>query len=451
MSARTARRERAAESDLLHDGVAVASSPWDPRTWLPRLTGWAIGEKHATYSFAAFRIVYGLIVLMVLVTNAADRAYVWGVGSKWLDLELGVNPYPWFFGILFPKDNPFLFDLSYGALAILAVLFTIGWRTRIVTPFLLLFWVSLSTNSNLVNNGGDTVMRITLLFAVFADLSQRFSVDAWLRDRRAARGLKPARRLVFSWWPSWLTSLLHNTALVLCAYQITLVYVRSASLKLQGPEWLNGTAPYYSVVLDNFRPFPLLSDLTFQVAFFVHVAGYIALFTQLLFPLLLLWRPSRIFALVAITGMHLSIALLLGLWPFSLAMIALDFLFIRDRTWLAGFAWGRRWLAAIGALRRSVAAGAGVGGGVAGASGVGVADVAGADAGADVDADAPQAEPVTVGSALTEDSDITGEAATAEPEAVGAGAGPSARGGSAEPRPGSRRFVHAKSSGDDTV
>jgi hypothetical protein len=41
--------------------------------------------------------------------------------------------------------------------------------------------------------------------------------------------------------------------------------------------------------------------------------------------------------------MHVMIGILLGLWPFSLAMIALDFLFVRDATWRQGLALLGRW------------------------------------------------------------------------------------------------------------
>ncbi|MGG7464755.1 HTTM domain-containing protein [Plantibacter sp. YIM 135347] len=457
MSARTARQARANESTSAANGSKplAPASRWDPRTWLPRLADWGLRAKHATYSFAVFRIIYGLVVLMVLVTNAADRHYIWGVGSQWLDLELGVNPYPAIFGFLFPKDNQFLFDLSYGVLAVLAILFTVGWRTRFVTPFLLLFWVSLSTNSNLVNNGGDTVMRITLLFAVFADLSQRFSVDDWLRKRRAERGLAPARSIRVPWWPSWAGTLLHNTALVLCGYQIALVYVRSATLKLQGPEWVNGTASYYSVILDNFRPFPMLSDLTFQLSFAVYVATFVALYTQLLFPVLLLWRPSRIFALIAISGMHLGIAILLGLWPFSLAMIALDFLFVRDSTWVAAFGWGRRTLGVLKAFRvPGDGSGAGSGSGSGSESEAGAEAEAGAESGAVPTADQPvgASAGVTVGGAGSAVEEPVGEHRDDNDVVSSDGAEPDRSrerhpvGASGAER---RRFVHRAQSLDD--
>jgi len=43
-----------------------------------------------------------------------------------------------------------------------------------------------------------------------------------------------------------------------------------------------------------------------------------------------------------IMGMHLGIGFFLGLWPFSLAMIAVDLVFIRDASWERAFAWSAR-------------------------------------------------------------------------------------------------------------
>jgi hypothetical protein len=69
------------------------------------------------------------------------------------------------------------------------------------------------------------------------------------------------------------------------------------------------------------------------------VATFLSVWVQLLFPVLVLWRPTRIVALGFTILMHLGIGLFLGLWPFSLAMIALDLLFVRDRTWVAAGRW----------------------------------------------------------------------------------------------------------------
>ncbi|MBF4617405.1 HTTM domain-containing protein [Clavibacter sp. VKM Ac-2873] len=346
-SARAARVRR-----LLQDRELLTALR-QPRGWPRGIATWMTEREHATFSFAALRITLGAVILLVLVTCFADRHYLWGVGSRFIDPEASRRGWLPIFTGLFSKTDATLFDLAYLVLVVLAALFTLGWRTRIVTPFLLLFWIGLSTNSTLLTNGGDTVLRLTLFFVLFADLSRHLSLDAVRRRRaleaaeagivrrRPARHVEAARTLVDR-IPRLVRVLLHNTALVLCGYQIMLVYVNSAILKLQGPEWRDGSATYYSLVIDGYRPWPWLSDLLAQATVGVVLASFVAVAFQGLFPLLILWRPTRVVALLVITGMHVMIGILLGLWPFSLAMIALDFLFVRDATWREGLALARR-------------------------------------------------------------------------------------------------------------
>ena len=301
-----------------------------PDLWT-RLTVWFVGAKHATVGFSLFRILFGVSMLIVLLPSFADRHYLWGAGSWWVEPEARRRGWWEPLRLLFPKDSAFWFDVAYAVLLGLAVIFILGWMTRWVTPVLLVLWVGLSTNTTLLTNGGDTLMRIALLFAVFASLSEHFSVDAWLRRRRAERGRAAVSRP--AWWPAWIGTWTHNTALVLCCYQILLVYLVSSILKLSGTEWLDGTALYYALALDEFRVLPGLSDILSESALLVMIGTWMALTVQLLFPVALLWRPSRYVAVVLITFTHLGIAVLLGLWPFSLAMIALDLLLIRDSSW----------------------------------------------------------------------------------------------------------------------
>ena len=309
-----------------------------PATLFARLSSWLTASQHATRSLSALRLIYGFSILAFLGTNLADRQYLWGVASGWVEPEAKRAGHFFLFRLLFSKDNAFLFDVSYAILAILALAFLVGWQTRVVTPFLLLFWVGLATNSAVLTNGGDTIMRIVLFFLIFANLSRHWSVDAWLRSRGIGYALRLPRRLRP---PGWATNALHNAALIVCGYQIMVVYVTSGIFKLQGEEWRNGTGFYYSLVLDVFRPFPGLSDLAWQVTVFVFVATFLSIWVQLLFPVLALWRPTRIVALVFLLGMHFGIGLFLGLWPFSLAMIGLDLLFVRDRSWERALAWAR--------------------------------------------------------------------------------------------------------------
>ncbi|NLP84281.1 HTTM domain-containing protein [Microbacterium sp. CFH 90308] len=309
----------------------------DPRTVWQRFVTWLTAAQRATVSFSLLRILFGLAMLIVLIPSMPDRHYLWGVGSWWVEPEASRRGWWEPLRLLFSKESMFWFDLAYAVLLVLVVLFLVGLKTRWVTPLLLIFWVGLSTNSTLLTNGGDTLMRIVLLFVIFANLSEHFSVDAWLRRRSAKRGRTP--RSGPAWLPRWLVNWAHNTVLILCVFQILLVYLVSSVLKLTGEEWLEGTAIYYALRIDEFRVFPMISDLVWQFTPAIVLGSWLALWVQLLLPILVIWRPTRYTAVALITGMHLGIAVLLSLWPFSLAMIALDLLLVRDASWRRVGAW----------------------------------------------------------------------------------------------------------------
>lgn len=288
---------------------------------------WLTCSQHHLRSFAVLRVLFGLGVVATVLPSVADRALLWGDASFWVDPEARRRGY-WTFDVLVPKEAPAVFDLMFFALVVLAVLFTLGLGTRIVLPVMLVLLLSVQANNPYVLNGGDTLTRLALLFMLFSNLSAHLSVDAVLRRRRAERGTGARSRI-----PPAVANAAHNVGLVLCCFQIIVVYAVSGVWKLSGAEWLDGTALFYALRLEAFHVQPMLSELLWQSGLIITVATYVALWTQTLFPLAVLWRPTRIVAVVALVFMHLGIAVLLGLWPFSLAMIALDMLFVRDGTW----------------------------------------------------------------------------------------------------------------------
>jgi hypothetical protein len=299
-----------------------------PNELFDRWLRWLTRAQHNLRSFAVLRILFGAGLLLTVVPSILDRSMIWGAASFWVDPEAKRRGY-FTFDLLLPKDNPIVFDIVFFGLIALILLFTIGFRTRVVTPVMLVLLVSLQSNNGYVLNGGDTLYRITLLFLVFANLSEHYSLDAWLRKRPAAR--RTTRR---RWVPAYISNAAHNAALVLCCFQIIVVYTVSGVWKLTGEEWPAGTALFYSLRIDAFMTYPAINELLWQSSLVIYVATFVALWAQTLFPIALLWRPSRIFVLVALVFMHSGIGILLGLWPFSLAMIALDMLFIRDKTWV---------------------------------------------------------------------------------------------------------------------
>lgn len=69
--------------------------------------------------------------------------------------------------------------------------------------------------------------------------------------------------------------------------------------------------------------------------------------------MLLLSKYTRYLSLVLLLGMHIGIGFFMGLWSFSLAMIALDMLFVRDSSWIEAGQWIRRTYATIRLILRS--------------------------------------------------------------------------------------------------
>jgi len=335
----TVKKYLATSINSAAQGSSTSSdSSWASRQ-IDRFVAWATGAYRATRSFSLLRIIYAVGMLLFLIPSYGDRAYLWGFASTWLEPEIKRRGYPFFIEKMFPKDNTFVFDLSYWSLIVLVLLFLVGYKTRFVTPVMLLFWIGLQSNSMLVTNGGDTIFRITLSFLIFANLSKHWSVDAWLQKRRGHRKSYTQKHFPV---PLWLGAGLHNTALMLCCYQIMLVYVNSGIFKLMGKEWLEGSALYYSLNLDAFQVVPLLSELAWQITPAVLVATWVSIYFQLLFPVLLLWKYTRYLSLVLLLGMHVGIGFFMGLWSFSLAMIALDMLFVRDSSWEKAGNWVRR-------------------------------------------------------------------------------------------------------------
>lgn len=304
---------------------------------IDRFVSWMSGAKRAAYSTSALRIIYAIALLSYFGTSFRDRHYLWGAGSTWVDPETSRRTWWPVFDILFPKDNRLVFDIGYVVFLVLIVLFLIGWRTKFITPLVGFYYLSLVTNSTVLSNGGDTLVRITFLFLILADLSQHWSVDA--RRRKIEEQAVGAKVPLV---PTWISNPLHNAAVLLCGYQIMVVYVVSGLYKAQGTEWMEGTALYYAMTVEVFMVQPPLSQFVWQSTLVVGVGTFLSIWIQVLFPLLVLWRPTRIVALLFLLGMHFGIGVFLGLWPFSLPMMALDLLFVRDTTWESVIPWTSR-------------------------------------------------------------------------------------------------------------
>ncbi|MCP2049224.1 UNVERIFIED_ORG: hypothetical protein J3D58_003296 [Paenarthrobacter nicotinovorans] len=308
------------------------------RNVLVTLDGWLMDSKKATYGLAVTRMLLAITALGLLATNFSTRFYTFGSASAWTgELESPRSPFPgiWLFSAFHELiQYDVLFTLLYLFVGVLAIALLLGYRTRIVLPAFWVLWVSLIELQDMVSDQGDNIFRIALLGLVFADSSMRWSLDA----RRRARAAASASAISRLWQgapvlPQALTNLSHNLVVVILTCQVAFVYVAGALFKAGGTVWQNGTAVYYPLHVARFAPWPELSELVSAWAPAVAIASIGSILIQLLFPGALLFRWTRIPVLFAMVGFHFGIAVLMGLPWFSLAMVAIDSIFVRDVTW----------------------------------------------------------------------------------------------------------------------
>lgn len=295
---------------------------------------WVTSEQRASHGVAAARIILGIVVWTQLVDNWSDRSYTWGDGSRWTSPVEQRSEWPAFLGVFNVLDGAW-FDVAYVATIVFGFLLMLGVYTRATAVMTLFLWVSLYVSNPFVGSGGDAVLRVVLLYLCFTNSGRHWSVDAWLRRRRGE---------VQPWLPAWFSTTLHNLAIVLMIHQVVMVYVASALWKVQSELWLDGTATYYPLQTEAYSPWRDVLGPIITAEPVIAGATWSAIAMQLFFPVLLLYRPTRALALVAIAGMHVGIGLLMGIMYFSLAMIAVDMLLISERSWQTGTNWLRkRW------------------------------------------------------------------------------------------------------------
>ena len=310
-----------------------------------RLESWFMHDKHSLYGLSLSRILSGFAVLGLLVTNFPYRSITFGAGSSWME------PIQQSSAFHEPKLIDGLgstsFTLFYLVAMVLAILFILGWRTKLIGPLMLLSWIAIVESGGFLGDQGDNALRIGLILIMFAETSEHWSLDA--RRRRLAEG-KPVpngngayllhqTRTSGQVAPKWFSNVFHNIALACLAGQLVLIYIAAGMFKTQGPLWQHGTALYYPLQLPQYEPIPWLTDIFTHNGVIIGVSTYMAVFIQLFFPPLLLNRVTRRIALTFVILLHLGIAVLMALPWFSLAMVAFDAIFVSSTTYIAIQAW----------------------------------------------------------------------------------------------------------------
>jgi len=192
-----------------------------------------------------------------------------------------------------------------GLLPLLGML--VGWQSRLMTILVLIGQVALHHRAPWLQHGGDRILRISVLALCFAPSGAAFSIDAWRARRR--RGTDAC-------------ALVPVTAHRLVQLQLMIIYLLTGLAKVSGGTWHNGSALYYALSSRTFQRFPtllepILSSLPGQLV--LAVSTWLTLAWELGFVVMVLWAPTRRWALLIGLAVHAGIAVTMMVGSFSFA------------------------------------------------------------------------------------------------------------------------------------
>ena len=186
-----------------------------------RAQAWLLLSKHALYGLSAARILVGIALLGVLLSNFGDRYVLWGPASFWAEPHQESSEFGTLLGI-FSTQSPALFTVLYLALMAVTVAVILGWRTRPMILLLILGMTGLVERADTLGDQGDNIARIGLTLMLLMNVTAHWSLDARRRRQAPSRGeLSLGQKL---WYglpvlPGWITHPVHNVALMALAEQ----------------------------------------------------------------------------------------------------------------------------------------------------------------------------------------------------------------------------------------
>ena len=263
------------------------------------------------------------------------------------------------FSFWFHITDPTSMAIVHGLIVFVAILFTVGFCTRLTSAFTWFAYLGYIHRNPTVLFGVDTMITIMLMYLMIGPSGAAYSVDRLIR-----KWWVTAKPGVVQWWygllrmpvPSNLApadpvpdeappSIGANVAIRLLQIHVCFVYLFSGLSKLQGPSWWTGDAIW--MTLGNFEFAPMQFDLYIELLRFLGgnqllYNGFMtvsALFT-LGFEIgyaYLIWRPRlRWVFLGSAIALHGGIGLFMGLKTFSLAMLVMNMAFLRkeEAAWI---------------------------------------------------------------------------------------------------------------------
>jgi uncharacterized membrane protein YphA (DoxX/SURF4 family) len=260
-------------------------------SWLKKLDAWLFG-KTGPEALGVLRIVIGALATLNLVLFGLAYKHFYTdyglmpkeVSDRYLyyPSEIVFEGTPLFFQLPFAPQRISFYNLIaepwwpptlYCITILAAICMTIGFKTRIATWVVVAGMVSFHLRTPLVIHGGDTLLRLTVIYLALSRCGNVYSLD-WLLAKE-----KMHKERIWA-----LPQRLIQVQLMVC-------YLNTVLWKFQGSNWRNGTATWYPPNLKEFERFPV-PDFMMQQPM-VMITTYGTLIVELSLATLINYKPLR--------------------------------------------------------------------------------------------------------------------------------------------------------------
>jgi hypothetical protein len=193
---------------------------------------------------ALYRIAFGLLVIADLVILKPEWLVWYGekgfttlATMRTLQPGLRLNVF-----LYLPHGDQWIV-VFFWIFLLWAVLLTIGLFTRASSIVVFLCLNSIHLRNPYILNGGDTLLRVTGFFLMFAPAGAAISIDRLRRVWQGRESLTVTPR------PPWAQRLIQ--------IQVATVYLTTFLWKMTGDGWLTGRTLYYALRLSDLQRFPV--------------------------------------------------------------------------------------------------------------------------------------------------------------------------------------------------
>lgn len=283
-------------------------------TWLGWNRFWFTPSDPAT--LGVIRILAGAMLFYTHLVWSLDLQGFLGPNG-WLPAATvaaipGHTPFQWswFYWI----HSPALMWAVHIACLVVFALLTIGLWSRATSILAFLATVAYANRASLAQFGLDDTNAMLALYLMIGPCGAAYSVDNWLKRRRADGKLPIEPRIGA------------NFAIRLLQVHLCVVYFFSGIGKAQGPLWWNGDAILMATANLEYQ--------SLNVTWLIHYRAlaslltHITVFWELSYCVLIWPRLTRPIVLAIAAGVHLGIGLFLGMWTFGLAMLFANVAFV---------------------------------------------------------------------------------------------------------------------------